>query len=165
MLRKISTFSDRCHMSVENCKIKVQRCAKIHVVLVRAKGLAKLNSDGKSSDPYCKLSIGKETVKSKTIPKSTNPVWNEAFDFNWYSEFNTELHLTIWNKNYWDLPMDDRMGNIDIDLNYLEKERAYPIWRQLDNGQGEVFLLVTISGTTSKESETDLNFMKDKVER
>ena len=164
MLRKVSTFSDKCHMSVKNCKIKVRRTAKIHIVLVKARGLAKLNSNGKSSDPYCKIALGKETVKSKMISKCTNPIWNEAFDFNWYSEFNKELHITVWNKNYWDLPMDDRMGNIDIDLSTLEPEKTYQIWRRLANGQGKIFFLLTISGTTSKQSETNIEFMNDKLE-
>ena len=166
MLKRVSTFSDKCHLNIQNCKIKVQRLAKIHVVLLRAKGLEKLNSNGKSSDPYCKMSLGKETVKSKMISKCTNPVWNESFDFNWYGpEFHKELNITVWNKNYWDLPMDDRMGYISVDLTDIEQEKTHQMWRRLENGKGKLFILLTISGTTSPESETNLNFMKDNLER
>ena len=166
MFKKLSTFSDKCHLNIENCKVKVQRLAKIHVVVLRANGLEKLNSNGKSSDPYCKLSLGKETVKSKMISKCTNPIWNESFDFNWYGpEFDRELNITVWNKNYWDLPMDDKMGSISIDLDDLEQEKTHAMWRRIENGQGKLFLLLTISGTTSMESETNLNFMRDKLDR
>ena len=106
-----------------------------------------------------------ESMKSKMISKCTNPVWNEAFDFNWYSEFNKELHISVWNKNYWDLPMDDRMGNIDIDLSTLEQEKTYQFWKRLENGQGRIFFLLTISGTTSKHSETNISFMEEKLGR
>ena len=171
MLRRVSAFSDKCHLTINNCKIKVQRSAIVHVVLGKAKGLAKLNSNGKFSDPYCKISLGKEKVRSKMIPKSINPEWNESFDLNWYSEFDKELHIAVWNKNYWDLPMDDPLGSIAIDLSALETEHTYQIWERLENGQGKILLFLTISGTTSEIKpktnfeKTNLTFMKDKLER
>ena len=78
--------------------------AVVHVVIVQARGLQGkaittllLNirhtshflfpflamDNGESSDPYCKLSMGKEKYKTKAIDGTVNPKWREAFDFNW----------------------------------------------------------------------------------
>lgn len=50
------------------------------VSLLRGSGLAAADSNGKS-DPYVKLSLGKSKAKSKTIPKTLDPEWNERFEF------------------------------------------------------------------------------------
>ena len=50
------------------------------VTLLRGSGLAAADSNGKS-DPYVKLSLGKSKAKSKTIPKTLDPEWNEKFEF------------------------------------------------------------------------------------
>ena len=165
MFKNISTFSDKSAFNINNCKVKVQRYAKVHVVLVRARHLAKLNSNGKSSDPYCQISIGKEKVTSNMVSKCINPEWKESFDFNWYAGYGDELKITLWNKNYWDLPVDDCMGNTTIDLNHLEVEETHHIWKRLENGKGQIFILLTISGTTSEDSITNLKAMEYKLER
>ena len=165
MLRKISAFSDRCQLSLHNKKIKVQRFAVVHVVLVKATNLAKLNTDGKSSDPYCELSLGKEKVKSKMISKSIDPIWTKAYDFNWYKGFHDMLRIEMFNKNYLDLPFDDHMGDVEYDLNELPLERTHHIWKKLQNGEGNIFILLTISGTTSDDSVTNLSVVEDRLER
>lgn len=172
MLRQISQFSDKRHMMANNKKIKVRRYGVVHVVLIKAKYLARLNPDGKFSDPYCELSVGKEKVRSKMIPNSTNPEWKEAFNFDWYAGFDDELKITLWNKKYWDSiyvrdigPVDDKMGNVNIDLKDFEVEKTHHIWKRLDNGLGRLSILLTISGTTSEDSVTNLKGVEDKIER
>ena len=166
MLKKISNFSDKYQVTVNNIKVKVQRDAVVHVILMRAKNLARLNSNGKSSDPYCELSLGKEKVRSKMISKSIHPEWKECFDFNWYAGIGMDdLKVSVCNKNYWDLPMDDKMGSVVIDLKSLEVEQTHYVWKQLENGRGKIFLLITISGTTSYDSPTNLNRLENELER
>lgn len=48
-----------------------------------------------------------------------------------------------------------------IDLMMLEREKTHSIWKNLEDGNGQVFLLLTISGTTSSETITDLTNYQD----
>ena len=165
MLKKLSVFSDKCQMSIHNKNIKVQRHAVVHIVLIKARNLGKMNTNGKSSDPYCELSLGKEKDKSRMISKCINPEWRENFDFNWYKGFHDILRIEVFNKNYLDLPLDDHMGYVEFDLNDLASERTHHIWKGLDNGEGQIFILLTISGTTSADSMTNLKVAEDDLER
>jgi len=83
--------------------------AVVHVVLVQARGLLAMDS-GESSDPYCKISLGKERFKSKSISCTINPKWREAFDLYWYEEFDHELSVTVWDKDVGS--KDDFMGRL-----------------------------------------------------
>ena len=79
----------------------------VHVVLVEAQGLRAADA-GLSSDPYCMLSLGKETFKSNTKCKTINPKWREAFDFNWKDDWKTELEISLW--DYDIASKDDFLG-------------------------------------------------------
>lgn len=48
------------------------------------------------------------------------------------------------------------MGRIVIDLAALERETTHRLWRDLEDGAGSIFLLLTISGTTASETISDL---------
>ena len=169
MLRRISPFSDKCKFNVNNSKVNVQRYAVVHVVLVRALNLPKLNKNGKSSDPYCEISLGKKSNKSKAVSKCLNPEWREAFDFNWYKGIDDVLSITAYNKNYGDLPLDDRMGDFNIDLSDVMVEKTHHIWKNIQNNDGEecgkIFILLTISGTTSDDSIVNLRAIENDIER
>lgn len=51
---------------------------------------------------------------------------------------------------------DDLMGKTVIDLATLERETTHRLWRDLEDGSGNIFLLLTISGTTASETISDL---------
>ena len=65
----------------------------------QARGVMAMDS-GTSSDPYCKVTLGKEkqrskvtdsqgvsaTAMSQTIKNTLNPKWREAIDLNWWVE-------------------------------------------------------------------------------
>lgn len=48
-----------------------------------------------------------------------------------------------------------------IDLSQLEREKTHNIWKDLEDGNGQIFLLLTISGTTQSETITDLSSYKE----
>lgn len=48
-----------------------------------------------------------------------------------------------------------------IDLSRLEREKTHNIWQDLEDGNGSIFLLLTISGTTQSETITDLSSYKE----
>lgn len=63
---------------------------------------------GESSDPYCKIQLGKEKNKTKTISHTVNPKWREGFDMYWYSEYDDYLDVSVWDKDIGS--KDDFMG-------------------------------------------------------
>lgn len=44
-----------------------------------------------------------------------------------------------------------------LDLTQYEREKTHHIWAELEKGAGSIFLLLTISGTTSSETISDLH--------
>ena len=57
--------------------------AVVHVLLVQARSVIAMDG-GTSSDPYCKVTLGKEKAKTKVINNTLNPKWREAMDLFWY---------------------------------------------------------------------------------
>eukprot|EP00965_Chrysotila_dentata_P254101 6211760-Pleurochrysis_carterae.AAC.3 len=53
----------------------------ITVRLIRARGLTAADKNG-YSDPYAKLSIGKQKKTSRVVNKNINPEWDQTFEFH-----------------------------------------------------------------------------------
>ena len=81
--------------------------------------------NGESSDPYCKLSMGKEKYKTKSLDGTVNPKWREAFDFNWFEEYDNEIEITIWDKDVGS--KDDFMGR-SVELKIFQ---LVVIWQKM----------------------------------
>lgn len=81
--------------------------AVVHLVVVQASGLMAMDN-GESSDPYCKICLGKERIKTKSISNTVNPKWREAFDLYWFEEFDHQMELDIYDKDVGS--KDDFMG-------------------------------------------------------
>ncbi|XP_076248884.1 multiple C2 domain and transmembrane region protein isoform X4 [Calliopsis andreniformis] len=127
----------------------------VTIVLVEAKNLLPMDIDG-LSDPYVKFRLGTEKYKSKVVHKTLNPVWLEQFDLHLYEDpyLGQELEVTVWDRDK--SHQDDLMGRTVIDLAILERETTHRLWRDLEDGSGNIFLLLTISGTTASETISDL---------
>ncbi|XP_076286827.1 multiple C2 domain and transmembrane region protein isoform X2 [Lasioglossum baleicum] len=132
----------------------------VTIVLVEAKNLLPMDIDG-LSDPYVKFRLGTEKYKSKVVHKTLNPVWLEQFDLHLYEDpyLGQELEVTVWDRDK--SHQDDLMGRTVIDLATLERETTHRLWRDLEDGSGNVFLLLTISGTTASETISDLAAHED----
>ncbi|XP_029160500.1 multiple C2 and transmembrane domain-containing protein isoform X4 [Nylanderia fulva] len=127
----------------------------VTIVLVEAKNLLPMDIDG-LSDPYVKFRLGTEKYKSKVVNKTLNPVWLEQFDLHLYEDpyLGQELEVTVWDRDR--SHQDDLMGRTVIDLATLERETTHRLSRELEDGSGNIFLLLTISGTTASETISDL---------
>ncbi|XP_017885906.1 multiple C2 and transmembrane domain-containing protein isoform X1 [Ceratina calcarata] len=127
----------------------------VTIVLVEAKNLLPMDIDG-LSDPYVKFRLGTEKYKSKVVHKTLNPVWLEQFDLHLYEDpyLGQELEVTVWDRDK--SHQDDIMGRTMINLATLERETTHRLWRELEDGSGSIFLLLTISGTTASETISDL---------
>lgn len=139
-----------------NRKLKSQIWSSVvTIVLVEAKNLLPMDIDG-LSDPYVKFRLGTEKYKSKVVNKTLNPVWLEQFDLHLYEDpyLGQELEVTVWDRDR--SHQDDLMGRTVINLAMLERETTHRLWRDLEDGSGNIFLLLTISGTTASETISDL---------
>ncbi|XP_015190815.1 PREDICTED: multiple C2 and transmembrane domain-containing protein 1 isoform X3 [Polistes dominula] len=139
-----------------NRKLKSQIWSSVvTIVLVEAKNLLPMDIDG-LSDPYVKFRLGTEKYKSKVMNKTLNPVWLEQFDLHLYEDpyLGQELEVTVWDRDR--SHQDDLMGRTVINLATLERETTHRLWQDLEDGSGNIFLLLTISGTTASETISDL---------
>lgn len=100
--------------------------------------------------------MGAEKYKSKVVNKNLSPVWLEQFDLHLYDDphIGQELEVTVWDRDK--SHQDDIMGKCIINLDTLERETTHRLWRDLEDGAGSIFLLLTISGTTASETISDL---------
>ena len=98
---------------------------------------------GTSSDPYCKVTLGKEKLKSKIIPNTLNPKWREAMDIFWYEELDDFVDIAMFDHDVGG--KDDRMGRVEIDLRKLQREVSHNIWRDIKDGEGQLNVVITIS--------------------
>ncbi|XP_023330904.1 multiple C2 and transmembrane domain-containing protein isoform X2 [Eurytemora carolleeae] len=126
--------------------------AIVNILLVEGKDLLAMDIEG-TSDPYCKFRLGSDRFKTKTIYASLNPKWNEEFDLYLYDE--SELEITVWDKDQ--RSKDDFMGRGCIDLSTLSREDSHHLWIQLEEGSGQIFIILTISGTTGRDNPTFLS--------
>ncbi|KAG6443491.1 hypothetical protein O3G_MSEX002846 [Manduca sexta] len=147
-------------LSDVNKRLKAQIWSSVvTIVLVEAKNLPPMDLDTRSSDPYCKFRLGNEKYKSKVVWKSLHPSWLEQFDLHLYDDQEQILEVTVWDKDK--QTKDDFLGKCTIDLLTLEREKTHSIWKDLEDGNGQIFLLLTISGTTQSETITDLTSYKE----
>eukprot|EP00249_Psilotum_nudum_P008697 c21454_g1_i1 orf=283-915(+) len=86
----------------------------IEARVIRGKNLAV--RDIFSSDPYVKLSIGDQEVKTTVSSSNLNPEWNEVLRL-YVSNLQQLLKLQVLDKDY--LSADDKMGDAIIDLRPL----------------------------------------------
>ncbi|KAJ2945002.1 hypothetical protein O0L34_g1899 [Tuta absoluta] len=147
-------------LSDVNKRLKAQIWSSVvTIVLVEARNLPAMDLDTRSSDPYCKFRLGNEKYKSKVVWKTLHPSWLEQFDLHLYDDQEQVLEVTVWDKDK--QTKDDFLGRCSIDLSQLEREKTHNIMKDLEDGNGQIFLLLTISGTTQSETITDLTSYKE----
>ncbi|XP_022138953.1 probable ADP-ribosylation factor GTPase-activating protein AGD11 isoform X2 [Momordica charantia] len=86
----------------------------IKVNVVRGTNLA--IRDVVTSDPYVILSLGQQSVKTRVIKSSLNPVWNESLMLS-IPEHIPPLKVLVYDKDTFST--DDFMGEAEIDINPL----------------------------------------------
>jgi len=133
----------------------------VHIVLVQARELMAMDA-GTSSDPYCKISIGKESYKSKVIQQTLNPKWRESFDFYWYEDGTDQVYFDLYDSDIGG--KDDFMGRISVNLKELTQEVSHNLWKPVENGTGQINCILTISGTTEIDSPSNIQNWEPSME-
>lgn len=117
----------------------------VTVQLVEGRDL--IVKDITSSDPYCVLTLGLQSRKSKTKYKTLNPTYNETFTFSWNGV--DQLVVEVFDKD--ELTKDDHMGKLEVMLDPLlrAEEAVLRDWftvrhrKHKDRVQGELLLEIT----------------------
>jgi len=90
----------------------------VHVNLVSATGLRAADQNG-TSDPYAILRLGSTRRRSRTVPTSLNPVWDEDFEFTCLQGQveSSSIGIDIWDKDIFS--RDDFLGHAELPLSLL----------------------------------------------
>lgn len=119
---------------------------------MEAKGLPAAEA---GEEPFVKFRLGNEKYKSKTSPRAK---WLEQFDLHLFEE-DQLLEVVVCSRNI-------NLGKCIIDLKCLPRETTHRLWNKFEDCCGEIYLLLTISGTTSSETISDLtSYREDLSER
>lgn len=82
--------------------------------------------------------------------------WLEQFDLHLFDE-DQMLEVIVCGKSL-------NLGRCMIDLKSLPRETTHRIWKKFEDCSGEIFLLLTISGTTASETISDLTTYREDQE-
>ncbi|XP_065512292.1 multiple C2 and transmembrane domain-containing protein 1 isoform X1 [Caloenas nicobarica] len=135
----------------------------VSVTLIEGRELKAMDANG-LSDPYVKFRLGHQKYKSKIVPKTLNPQWREQFDFHLYEERGGIIDITVWDKDVG--KRDDFIGRCQVDLSTLSKEQTHKLELPLEEGEGRLVLLVTLTASAAVTiSDLSVSSLEDQKER
>jgi Ca2+-dependent lipid-binding protein len=130
----------------------------VRVRVVEARGLAKMDTIGKS-DPYCLLNlVGAPAVFRTTVKKNTlEPRWGEETEFVITHPVNDILHVLVRDE---DIAADDDMATLDVALAKFANLQPEDAWYQLKPVKGvkqggEIRLCIQIIEAPPQAYSTD----------
>eukprot|EP00013_Stygamoeba_regulata_P020334 CAMPEP_0177654494 /NCGR_PEP_ID=MMETSP0447-20121125/14366_1 /TAXON_ID=0 /ORGANISM="Stygamoeba regulata, Strain BSH-02190019" /LENGTH=764 /DNA_ID=CAMNT_0019158155 /DNA_START=75 /DNA_END=2366 /DNA_ORIENTATION=+ len=136
---------------------------KLFVYVIEAQGLIPTDSAGASADPILKLTMGKETRKTRPSKKTITPKWKELFYF--FDPEESELYLEVWCHK-----KGKFLGQASIcSLDSLREEQVVQTWYDLtvrpgkkkDKVTGKVLLRLFYSTSTETRPERGVEYRVD----
>ena len=122
----------------------------LRVHLLRGEGLKAADKTG-TSDPFVKLTLGRQQHSSKTIKKTTHPNWNQQFEFKGVREVLVaqQLELNVFDRDLLSMSSSkhDFLGTAKINLTPMLTSR----WRL------HKVVLTTRKAIPSMGSSTDVD--------
>ncbi|XP_077145385.1 multiple C2 and transmembrane domain-containing protein 1 isoform X4 [Ranitomeya variabilis] len=135
----------------------------VSITLIEGQDLKAMDTNG-LSDPYVKFRLGHQKYKSKTLPKTLNPQWREQFNMQLFEEHGGIIDITVWDKDAG--KRDDFIGRCQIDLSALSKEQTHKLKLNLEEGEGCLVLLVTLTASAAiSVSDLSVSCLEDQKER
>uniref|UniRef100_A0A670YC67 Multiple C2 and transmembrane domain-containing protein 1 n=1 Tax=Pseudonaja textilis TaxID=8673 RepID=A0A670YC67_PSETE len=135
----------------------------VSITLIEGCGLKAMDPNG-LSDPYVKFRLGHQKYKSKIMSKTLNPKWREQFDLHLYEERGGIIDITVWDRDAG--KKDDFIGRCQVDLSILSKEHTHRLELPLEEGEGHLILLVTLTASAAVSiSDFSMNALEDLKER
>lgn len=83
--------------------------------------------------------------------------------FERYEELDHEMEISVWDKDVGS--KDDFMGRVKIDLRHFAPEVTHNLWRPVEDGQGSLNFLITISATTRGDSPSNLSNWEEELDQ
>ncbi|XP_067827679.1 multiple C2 and transmembrane domain-containing protein 2-like isoform X2 [Heptranchias perlo] len=111
----------------------------VSITLSEGKGI---KEDG-IEECYVRIRLGDEKYKSKVLHKCANPQWREKFDFHLSNDRTNILEAEVCGKD--SQKQEGSFGICKVDLLTLPKEQTNRLELLLENGQGLLILLVTLT--------------------
>ncbi|XP_056393870.1 multiple C2 and transmembrane domain-containing protein 1 isoform X3 [Hyla sarda] len=135
----------------------------VSITLIEGQDLKAMDANG-LSDPYVKFRLGHQKYKSKTLPKTLNPQWREQFNMQLFEEHGGIIDITVWDKDAG--KRDDFIGRCQIDLSAFSKEQTHKLKLNLEDGEGCLVLLVTLTASAAiSVSDLSVSCSEDQKER
>ncbi|KAM5192463.1 multiple C2 and transmembrane domain-containing protein 1 [Mantella aurantiaca] len=135
----------------------------VSITLIEGQDLKAMDANG-LSDPYVKFRLGHQKYKSKTLPKTLNPQWREQFTMHLFEEQGGVIDITVWDKDAG--KRDDFIGRCQVDLSAFSKEQTHKLKLNLEEGEGCLVLLVTLTASSAISiSDLSVSCLEDQKER
>uniref|UniRef100_A0A8C5M1E0 Multiple C2 and transmembrane domain-containing protein 1 n=1 Tax=Leptobrachium leishanense TaxID=445787 RepID=A0A8C5M1E0_9ANUR len=135
----------------------------VSITLIEGQELKAMDSNG-LSDPYVKFRLGHQKYRSKTLPKTLNPQWREQFEMHLFEEHGGVIDITVWDKDAG--KRDDFIGRCQVDLSALSKEQTHKLKLNLEEGEGWLILLVTLTASAAISiSDLSVSCLQDQKTR
>uniref|UniRef100_A0A8L8K0Q4 Multiple C2 domains, transmembrane 2b n=1 Tax=Heligmosomoides polygyrus TaxID=6339 RepID=A0A8L8K0Q4_HELPZ len=132
----------------------------VNVVLVEGKNLNVGFNATVPPDAYCKFKLGCEKYKSKICARSSDPKWIEQFDLHIYELGSETLEVMCQDKR-----TNTSIGRIAVDLHSFPRDETIEKWYHLEGTSSAVLLLITVSGSHTKDTVVDLTEVNQNCER
>ncbi|XP_078386533.1 multiple C2 and transmembrane domain-containing protein 2-like [Cetorhinus maximus] len=132
----------------------------VRIIFFEGKGIKEDAVEG----CYVKFRLGDETYKSKVLYKCTNPQWREQFDFHLFNDRMNILEAEVYGKG--SQKQEGSFGICKVDLSTLSKGQAHRLELLLENGQGSLVLLLTLTACSEVSiSDPCASLLNDETER
>ncbi|CAF3589922.1 unnamed protein product [Rotaria sp. Silwood1] len=133
----------------------------VRVFILRAQDLIDADIGGKS-DPYVNVKVpGNIKYRTKTINNTTNPEWNEVFDFVVEQYTNDSIQFEVYDK---DSLKDDFIGRAQFRLNALVDNDDINTWLTLqDVKKGSLNIRLQYFSLTKQKSALEIMERKNIV--
>eukprot|EP01102_Stenamoeba_stenopodia_P013519 TRINITY_DN439_c0_g1_i1.p1 TRINITY_DN439_c0_g1~~TRINITY_DN439_c0_g1_i1.p1 ORF type:complete len:781 (+),score=191.31 TRINITY_DN439_c0_g1_i1:58-2400(+) len=80
-------------------------------------------------DPYCVIKVESSHLRTRTVWKSHEPIWNEDFNINITDPSNAKLTITVWDEEPgW---QDVLIGKVEIPLSKIRSAKTPEQWYPL----------------------------------
>ncbi|KAK9703689.1 Echinoderm microtubule-associated protein-like 5 [Basidiobolus ranarum] len=116
--------------------VSSEKATYLEVKLYEARGLAPMDEDTGSSDPYVVMTVGSgkggQRAQSKIIHENLNPVWNSSFRL-FLSEGDTKIKFTLLDHDF--LSSDDPLGEVEYDFSELTLDSLVNDWMTIDGSE------------------------------
>jgi hypothetical protein len=102
--------------------VSMPRCLNMRVLKGNDLAIQDLNG---FSDPYCKVYIAGQKMKTSVQYKNLNPVWDEQLDFKLHDKMDDSIRVEVWDHDVG--RTHDFLGQFHLQLSTIELKKKYKI--------------------------------------